>query len=115
MRSAADNNSNNDEHGADQSNIATANEIGKRAHERTDTGQSDEIGQDEPNPAINAPNIGINIWRNAAYDFQLAPMSGDGAVLRSYRKCRREFDFLSRGKPWQTTTEPCGRSSVNTR
>ena len=77
MRSAADNNSNDDEHGADQSDIATANEIGKRAHEWTDTGQSDEIGQSEPNPAINTPNVGINIWRNAACDSQLAPMSGE--------------------------------------
>ena len=72
MRSAADNNSNDDEHGADQSDIATANEIGKRAHEWTDTGQSNEIGQGEPNPAINTPNVGINIWRNAACDLQLA-------------------------------------------
>jgi hypothetical protein len=104
MRSAADNNSNDDERGAGQSDIATANEIGKRAHEWTDTGQSDEIGQGEPNPAINTPNVGIDIWRNAACDLQLAPMSGDGAVLQSYRKCRREFDFLSRGKPWQSTT-----------
>jgi hypothetical protein len=81
MRSAADNSSNDDEHGADQSDIATTNEIGKRAHERTDTSQSDEIGQDEPNPAIKTSNVGINIWRNATCDFQLAPMSGDGALL----------------------------------
>ena len=105
MRSAADNNSNDDERGAHQSDIATAKKIGKRAHERTDTGQSDEIGQDEPNPAINTPNIGINIWRNAAYDF---PISTDvkqwSCAAGLYRKCRREFDFLSRGKPWQSTT-----------
>ena len=105
MRSAADNNSDDDEHGADQSDIATANEIGKRAHEWTDTGQSDEIGQGEPNPAINTPNVGINIWRNAACDLQLAiDVRRWELCLQSYRKCRREFDFLSRGKPWQSTT-----------
>jgi hypothetical protein len=58
--------------------IATAHKIGKRANEWTDTGQSDEIGQDEPNPAINTSDVGINVWRNATCGYRLALMSGDG-------------------------------------
>jgi hypothetical protein len=104
MGSAADNHSDEDEYGADQSDIATAQKIGQGTNEWTDAGQSDEIGQDKPNPAVNASNVGINVWGNATCGGPLAPCSGGSTTVGAYQKYRREFDFLSREKPWQSRT-----------
>ena len=46
MCSGAHDHSNYDQGGADQSDVSAAHEVGKRANERTDSGKSEQIGED---------------------------------------------------------------------
>lgn len=56
-----------DEHqGAGESDVSSAQEVRDGTHEGTDGRQREQVGQDEPDPAIDAPDVGIYIGRDPA-------------------------------------------------
>ena len=58
-----------DDHGDDEqartteSDVPSANQVGNRADKGTDGSESQEVGQDKPNPVGDTSNIGIDlVW-----------------------------------------------------
>jgi hypothetical protein len=54
-----------DEARSHEGNVSSAHQVGDGTDEGTDGGQGEEVGQNEPNPAVRASKVAINVWRYA--------------------------------------------------
>jgi hypothetical protein len=82
VRRGGDGDADDDERGAHQGDVPPAQQVGEGADEGADGCEGEEVGEDEPDPAVCAADVGVDVWGDAAEevdgDLGAGPEEGHG-------------------------------------